>query len=648
MGDITAEQANAVRASIAKFGARISYGVARSTPSAYLQALPSSGVGLLGTTSISQTRRARLRSPDAELVLTVDGLASSTLDEAYRSLGVRVFRVGRAEQLRQLIDVLGTASDLTIIVQLPDRTVEGRNGGGETAEMLVAARRIADVLGIGYSGGDPRGRRPRPAARFEEMRAAIVSAAVTVDVVDVIDGPYAGTSVGDGTMAFFDEVQRSFESMPISYSAELWVQPGAAFFERELLHGWRAAGEMRSPEVAETYFVSYATEDEPIAREVVSVIESRGGEAVVQFRDFSQRGFVRAMREGIERADRFVALQSARYWASDHCQAEWDAAYARDPGGRRRFIVPFLLEPTPLPPIASELVHKSLFGLDGAGRRSAIADWIGYVPRSRPLAELRRELADQASPDVQVRERRLHAGPNERFDRPVLDHGLAGLPAELRALVDVLTSALPRNAPPIVRSCLEGYRRQLSEHGAQPILGVLVPLADSIEAQRIADAGLWDAGLDALFGHFMRSHQLLITHFPLNPERELLFSETPVDEALATGARITDPVHLVGDALALLHEAGLTTADFNDAERAHQEFGRDVASLPMPSAGAEGVTPKRRFVLGTIGYYERMLAALGGLASIGGAALLPEVQAAIATAASALRQAIDALLRLVV
>jgi hypothetical protein len=380
------------------------------------------------------------------------------------------------------------------------------------------------------------------------------------------------------------------------------------------------------------FFISYSTKEEATAREVEAILSERGYTSIAQFKNFAQGNFVRLMREGIDEADRFIALQSKAYWESSHCQSEWDAAYARDPGAKQRKIVPFLLEPAPLPPIASELVYQPLFSMTVAERRKAVIEWIEYQPPSRSPVQLRNTLAQQASPDVRVQGKKIDAGPNTLFDKPLVDMDLAELPSNLRALLKVLIGSLPDNTPPVVRNCLNGYNEHLLERGAQPIVGTIDPFAEAVRVQIVADAGYWDVGLESLFESFFKRHELLITHFPLNPERELLVVETPIDEVKASGDVLLEPVEAVAKAMAELKSADLTTEDFDRVEEAHRAFSRDIASLPMPKPSDE-VTPKRRYVLGTIGFYERLLAALGAAAGI---AATPQGQAAIAAVSSAI------------
>ena len=62
------------------------------------------------------------------------------------------------------------------------------------------------------------------------VRAAIVGAGVTVDVIDVGGGfpsVYPGMEAAS-LDAYFAVIHRAFEALPVSYSAELWAEPGRA------------------------------------------------------------------------------------------------------------------------------------------------------------------------------------------------------------------------------------------------------------------------------------------------------------------------------------------------------------------------------------------------------------------------------------
>jgi ornithine decarboxylase len=97
-------------------------------------------------------------------------------------------------------------------------------------ELLFAARQAADALGICFHVGSQAMTPAAYSEAMERVRAAIVSAAVTVDIVDVGGGfpsSYPGMEPPP-LETYFGVIHRAFESLPISYSAELWCEPGRA------------------------------------------------------------------------------------------------------------------------------------------------------------------------------------------------------------------------------------------------------------------------------------------------------------------------------------------------------------------------------------------------------------------------------------
>jgi ornithine decarboxylase len=65
---------------------------------------------------------------------------------------------------------------------------------------------------------------------MERVRIAIVEASVLVDVIDV-GGGFPSTYPGmepPPLERYFQTIHRAFEDLPISYSAELWAEPGRA------------------------------------------------------------------------------------------------------------------------------------------------------------------------------------------------------------------------------------------------------------------------------------------------------------------------------------------------------------------------------------------------------------------------------------
>lgn len=130
------------------------------------------------------------------------------------------------------------------------------------------------------------------------------------------------------------------------------------------------------------FFISYSSKDLATAEAVVEILEQAGYSVLAQFKDFSTgSNFVTEMQKGLERAGRVIALLSPAYVASKHCQAEWSAAYNRDPSGEQRYLVPLLIEETSLPPLARQIVYRSIVGLAGDARRVAVLEAVGKLLR---------------------------------------------------------------------------------------------------------------------------------------------------------------------------------------------------------------------------------------------------------------------------
>jgi ornithine decarboxylase len=96
--------------------------------------------------------------------------------------------------------------------------------------LLMAARQAADALGICFHVGSQAMSSAAYAEALGRVREAIVEAAVTVDIVDVGGGfpsVYPGMEP-PALETYFAVIHAGFEALPISYSAELWCEPGRA------------------------------------------------------------------------------------------------------------------------------------------------------------------------------------------------------------------------------------------------------------------------------------------------------------------------------------------------------------------------------------------------------------------------------------
>jgi ornithine decarboxylase len=164
--------------------------------------------------------------------------AEEAIEEAYFQHGVRVFSLDSMEELEKIVRATRSAEDLTLCVRLrvssdlSKLSLASKFGvsATEAKPLLQAARQAADSLGVCFHVGSQAMSPEAYAQAMDRVRIAIVDASVLVDVVDV-GGGFPSWYPGMEPPAleyYFRAIHRAFEDLPISYSAELWCEPGRA------------------------------------------------------------------------------------------------------------------------------------------------------------------------------------------------------------------------------------------------------------------------------------------------------------------------------------------------------------------------------------------------------------------------------------
>ncbi len=225
-----------------KFPGTSMYAVKANPSPDLIRILWDSGIRTFDVASIAEVRLVRGLLPEAVLCFMHPVKPMESVAEAYHVHGVRTFSLDSLEELEKIVEATATdgeaATDLTLCVRLRVSSAHSKLslaskfgvGVDEAAPVLMAARQAADALGICFHVGSQA---MSPSAYSEAMalvRAAIVAAGVTVDVVDVGGGfpsIYPGMEPG-GLDRYFEVIHRAFEDLPVSYSAELWCEPGRA------------------------------------------------------------------------------------------------------------------------------------------------------------------------------------------------------------------------------------------------------------------------------------------------------------------------------------------------------------------------------------------------------------------------------------
>jgi len=228
----------AARFFVEKFKGRSLYAVKANPSPELIKLLWESGITHFDVASIAEVRLVAKIAPQATLCFMHPVKAEEAIREAYFTHGVRTFSLDSLEELEKIMRGTGDATDLTLCVRLrvPNDHAKlslGAKFGAapdEVKALLFAARQAADALGICFHVGSQTMSPSAYVQALGRVRAAIVEAAVTVDVIDVGGGfpsIYPGMEPAP-LEAYFDAIHDAFEELPISYSAELWAEPGRA------------------------------------------------------------------------------------------------------------------------------------------------------------------------------------------------------------------------------------------------------------------------------------------------------------------------------------------------------------------------------------------------------------------------------------
>ena len=228
----------AARFFVERFPGRSIYAVKANPSPDLIVLLWDSGITHFDVASIAEVRLVAGLVPEATLCFMHPVKAEEAIREAYQAHGVRTFSLDTIEELEKIMRATGNATDLTLCVRLrvssehSKLSLASKFGADptEVKELLIAARQAADALGICFHVGSQAMTPAAYSDAMERVRAAIVSAGVTVDVVDVGGGfpsSYPGMEPPP-LEVFFDVIHRAFESLPVSYSSELWCEPGRA------------------------------------------------------------------------------------------------------------------------------------------------------------------------------------------------------------------------------------------------------------------------------------------------------------------------------------------------------------------------------------------------------------------------------------
>jgi hypothetical protein len=172
------------------------------------------------------------------------------------------------------------------------------------------------------------------------------------------------------------------------------------------------------------FFVSYTEVDRGWAEWIAWQLEAAGYSTVVQAWDFiAGSDFAHRMQQATTTARQTIAVLSPAYIESAYAEAEWRAAFAKDPTGEQKLLLPVRVENVQPPGLLQTRVYIDLVGLSRQRARARLLE--GIRPAGRP----EREPPFPGSPPT----RAAAAGQEPRL--PGLGLAVTNLPARNRGFI---------------------------------------------------------------------------------------------------------------------------------------------------------------------------------------------------------------------
>jgi hypothetical protein len=147
---------------------------------------------------------------------------------------------------------------------------------------------------------------------------------------------------------------------------------------------------MQEGEAAEArdFFVSYTSADRAWAEWIAWQLKQAGSSVVLQAWDMLAGGdFVHEMQRATTTATRTIAVMSPAYLTSQFGEAEWRVAFANDPSGEKRQLVPVRVAEVKPPGLLATKIYIDLVGKDRDAARRALLDGIQGQPAVAPTTE---------------------------------------------------------------------------------------------------------------------------------------------------------------------------------------------------------------------------------------------------------------------
>jgi len=132
------------------------------------------------------------------------------------------------------------------------------------------------------------------------------------------------------------------------------------------------------------FFISYASADRGWAEWIGYVLEENDFDVIIQAWDFRPgSNFVLEMQKAAAEAERTIMVLSPDYVKSRFTSPEWAAAFAQDPQGLARKLLPIMVRHCSPPGLLAPLVHISLVAQDEETARDLVLNGVN-AKRTKP------------------------------------------------------------------------------------------------------------------------------------------------------------------------------------------------------------------------------------------------------------------------
>ncbi len=143
-----------------------------------------------------------------------------------------------------------------------------------------------------------------------------------------------------------------------------------------------------SEEALKDFFISYNKADRGWAEWIAWTLEDKGYSTVIQSWDFRPgNNFALEMKAALSGVRQVIAVLSPNYLSSKFAQAEWAAAFASDPTGSKRFLVPVRVAPVQLSPLDATVIYVDFVGKGEGECESELLRGVQDQVRLKPAAK---------------------------------------------------------------------------------------------------------------------------------------------------------------------------------------------------------------------------------------------------------------------